>query len=226
MAATAVPRTPAPDSTLSLLREGYEFIRTRARRYGTDIFETRLMLRPAVCMTGAEAARAFYEEDRLARQRALPPTALTLLQDRGSVALLDGPAHRHRTRMFLELLEPGRFGGLVELAAQEWRAAGSRWHRRDAVVLHRAAQEVLLRAVCTWAGVPLEESEVGQRTREFDAMIDGAGAIGPRQWRGQLLRRRTEGWVAGAGGRHSQRPAASPRGHGDACHRLAPDRRG
>ena len=32
-------------------------------------------------MTGADAARVFYEPDRLPRAKALPPTALTLLQD-------------------------------------------------------------------------------------------------------------------------------------------------
>ena len=192
-----VPRDSAPDSTLALLRDGYEFIRKRARRHRSDVFETRLALRPATCMTGVEAARAFYEGERLTRRRALPPTALTLLQDKGSVALLDGDAHRHRKEMFLALMGPGRFDGLVQLVEAEWQSAASRWPRRESVVLLPAAQEVLLRAVCTWTGVPLVESEVGQRTREFAAMIDGAGALGPRQWRGQLLRRRTERWIEG-----------------------------
>ena len=192
-----VPRDSSPDSTLRLLRDGYEFIRKRAQGLGSDVFETRLALRPTICMTGPEAARAFYEGERLTRRKALPPTALTLLQDRGSVALLDGQAHRHRKGMFLALLEPGRFDRLVELTAQEWRSAASRWEQHDSVVMLPAAQEVLLRAVCAWTGVPLDESEVSQRTREFAAMIDGAGSLGPRQWRGQLLRRRTERWIEG-----------------------------
>lgn len=190
-----VPRDTAPDSTLALLRDGYEFIRRRARHHRSDIFETRLMLRPAVCMTGPDAARTFYDGERLTRRGALPRTALTLLQDKGSVALLDGAAHRRRKEMFLALLGPGRFERLVEVTGAEWRAAVSRWTRRDVVVMLPAAQEVLLRAVCTWSGVPLEEYQVARRTREFAAMIDGAGALGPRQWRGQLLRRRTERWI-------------------------------
>lgn len=52
------------DGTLALLREGYEFIPKRCRRYGTDVFETRLMLQPAICMTGADAARIFYGRRR------------------------------------------------------------------------------------------------------------------------------------------------------------------
>ena len=54
---------------------------------------------------------------------------------------------------------------------------------------------MLCRAVCSWAGVPLPEEDVQQRTRELGAMIDGAGSVGPRQWRGQLLRTRTERWL-------------------------------
>lgn len=46
------PRRGAVDSALALSREGYTFIPNRSRRYGSDAFEVRLMLRKAVCMTG------------------------------------------------------------------------------------------------------------------------------------------------------------------------------
>ena len=195
--AMPIPRDPTPDCTLALLREGYEFIRHRAERYSTDAFAARLMLQPTVCMTGAEAASVFYADGRLSRSRALPRSALTLLQDERSVAVLDGRAHRHRKRMFLQLLAPGSFDRLVDLAEAEWRSAAGRWERRDAVVLLPAAQEILCRAACTWAGVPLGEADVSRRTDELAAMIDGSGAAGPRQWRGQALRRRTEHWLRG-----------------------------
>src|SRR5215203_5823050 len=56
-----IPCDRSLDSTPTLLAEGYEFVGNRCRRYGSDLFETRLMLRRAVCATGAEAARVFYE---------------------------------------------------------------------------------------------------------------------------------------------------------------------
>lgn len=40
------------DSTLALLSEGYAFVPRRCERYGSDVFETRLMLTRAVCMMG------------------------------------------------------------------------------------------------------------------------------------------------------------------------------
>lgn len=37
-----IPRDKSLDSTLSLLRNPYGFISSRCRRYGTDMFQTRL----------------------------------------------------------------------------------------------------------------------------------------------------------------------------------------
>ena len=49
---SAIPRARAPDSTLGFLRDGYLFVSKRCRRYGSDAFEARLMLRRAVCALG------------------------------------------------------------------------------------------------------------------------------------------------------------------------------
>jgi cytochrome P450 len=103
----SIPRDRQLDSTLALLSEGYTFISKRCRLYGSDIFETRLMLRKAICMMGEEAASEFYHADRFTRVGAMPKTALRLLQDTGGVALLDGQAHQWRKQMFMSLMTPG-----------------------------------------------------------------------------------------------------------------------
>ena len=90
----SIPRDHQLDSTLALLSDGYTFISKRCRLYGSDIFETRLMLRKAICMMGEEAASVFYHANRFTRVGAMPKPALRLLQDTGSVALLDGQAHQ------------------------------------------------------------------------------------------------------------------------------------
>lgn len=64
---------------------------------------------------GEEATRAFYEPGRFTRRGALPPTALMLLQDRGSVALLDGEAHRQRKAMFMSLMSPAAIARLADV---------------------------------------------------------------------------------------------------------------
>jgi len=196
-ASSAIPRDKSLDSTLALLSEGYTFVSKRCQRYHSDIFQTRLMLTRAICIMGAEAATMFYAPDRFTRKKAMPITGLKLLQDKGSAQLLDGPAHRGRKRMFMSLMTPAGMEQLADLTAKHWQAAVEQWASMPKVVLDDAVQEILCRAVCQWAGVPLPESEAKQRTREFAAMFDGAGAVGPRNWRAQLLRARTERWIRG-----------------------------
>lgn len=112
-----IPRDPAPDSTLALLADGYTFISKRCRSHGSDVFETRLMLQKVVCMQGREAAEVFYARDRFTRKGAVPAPTLKLLQDRGSVQLMDGEAHRSRKLMFMSLMDPNAIRRLADLTA-------------------------------------------------------------------------------------------------------------
>ena len=192
-----IPRDESLDGTLALLSNGYTFISDRCRRYGSDIFETRLMLRKAVCIMGEDAARIFYEPDRFTRKGAMPQTTLRLLQDKGSVQQLDGEAHRWRKRMFMSLMTPDAIRHLADLTDREWRARAAEWQAMDRVVLLDEVRGILCRAVCAWAGVPLSADEVGRSTREFGAMIDEAGTVGPRNLWGLMLRGRSERWIRG-----------------------------
>src|SRR5215475_9242894 len=49
-----IPRDNSLDSTPALLSDGYRFISKRCRRHQSDVFETRLMLRKTVCVTGEQ----------------------------------------------------------------------------------------------------------------------------------------------------------------------------
>ena len=192
-----IPRDASFDATLALIRDPYGFVRKRCQRYGSDLFETRLLLRRTVCMTGPEAARLFYDPDRLVRRGALPELIRSTLLGRGGVQGLDGEAHRHRKRMFMSLMAPERIARLGDLTAEFLRAHALTWASRQSVVLYDALPEILTRAVCAWSGVPLAEAEVDRRSRELTAMFDGAGAIGPRHWRSRLARQSGERWIAG-----------------------------
>ncbi len=190
-----IPRDRSPDSTLALLRDGYRFISKRCARHRSDVFETRLMLRKAVCMLGADAARIFYDGDRFTRKGAMPATTLMLLQDKGSVQLLDGEAHRRRKLTFMALLSPAALRQLVDAMRDEWRICAETWDDREAVVLFDELEHILCRAVCRWAGIRLTDQDARRRTRELSAMINGAGSVGPRNWRAQFLRASSERWA-------------------------------
>src|SRR5205085_3841070 len=125
----------------------------------------------------------------MTRRGALPRPVLGLVQDVGSVATLDGAAHRRRKEMFLGMMSAASLERLDQLAGEEWALAAQRWRRADHVVLLPAVEEIMCRTVCAWAGVPLGEPEAHRRTEEMSAMVDGAGSLGPRNVRGHLRRR-------------------------------------
>jgi fatty-acid peroxygenase len=194
---TVFPRLKTPDSSIGLLREGYTFISRRCDRLGTDGFRTRLMLSPATCIRGAQAARLFCSGDRFTRQGAFPKSVVRLLQDEGSVQTLDGAAHRHRKAMFLSTLQGEDPMDLEGIFERGWHAASLRWQQKERVVLHDEMEELLTRTSAAWSGVPMSERDVRLRTRELSAMVENAGTFGPSNWRARILRNRSELWARG-----------------------------
>ncbi len=189
-----LPRDPSIEGTIGLYRLGYRYIGDRCRKLHTNVFETRLMLKPTICMLGSDAARVFYDTDHMRRHGAMPWRVRNTLIGNGGVQGLDGPAHRQRKEMFMGLMLPERIAELDETAQEEWRLAFQRWRKKERVRLLDEAHEVFCRAVCRWAGVPLPESDVAQRTDDLAALIDGGGGVGPRYWRSRLARKRVEAW--------------------------------
>lgn len=192
-----IPRDKGLDSTLALLLDGYTFIAKRCQRYQSDIFQTRLMLRTTICMSGPQAAELFYDQRRFMRRGAAPGRIQKTLFGQGGVQGLDDEAHRHRKQMFMSLMTPERISQLGNLTDDWWRTYAQKWATIDRVVLYDQAREILTRAVCAWAGVPLEESEVGWRTAELTALFDYAGSVGPKHWWARLARKRAERWIEG-----------------------------
>lgn len=190
-----IPRDPQFDSSLALLSEGYRFISNRNQRHRSDVFETRLLLQPFICLRGEEAAKVFYDSDRFVRGGAAPRRMQKTLTGIGGVQSLDGEIHRRRKQMLMSLMTTERIRQLADLTHEQWRAYAEKWQRMDQIVLFYQVQEMLSRAVCAWAGVPLAEAEVAERTRLFAGMIDGGGGVGPRYWHGKRSRAQAEQWI-------------------------------
>ncbi len=190
-----LPRDNRLDATLALLKDPYRFISRQCRAHGADLFETRLMLRETICMTGPEAARLFYDQSRFKRQGAMIGRIQKTLLGRGGVQGLDDAAHRHRKQMFMSLMTPERIEGLIATTAEEWQARARLWAQKDEIVLYDELHELLTRAACAWAGVPLPEAQVPQRTHEITALFDAAGSVGPKHWRARWARKRANRWI-------------------------------
>lgn len=189
------PRDHSPDSTLALLREGYTFISRRCERLGSDVFVTRLLGEQAVCMRGAEAARMFYDGEHFTRRGAMPKSVVKLLQDEGSVQQLDGAAHRHRKRMFMQLMTPAAIAELSSRLEALWLDRLTDWERAEQVVLFDEVRQLLFETACQWCHVPVRPEERERRAGYFTAMLDATGSLGPRHWQGRLRRARAERWI-------------------------------
>lgn len=191
-----IPADSGLDSSLALVLEGYEFISNRCQRLQTNIFQTQLLFEKTICLRGEAGARLFYDTEKFSRKKAAPERLKKTLFGQNGVQGLDGDAHQHRKQMFMALMSPAGIQQLADLTREQWLAYAKKWESQPQIVLFYEAQEVICRAVCAWAGVPLPESEVELRTADLEAMIDGSGAIGPRHWRGRLGRQRAEKWIS------------------------------
>lgn len=188
-----IPKEQGLDHSLAFLREGYLYVPNRRKSFQSNLFETRLLGERAICLGGAEAAALFYDADKFVRQDAAPKRLLKTLFGEDGVQTLDGAAHAHRKKMFMSLMFPGNIERLTRLVSREWERALDA--TEDETVLYDMAQEVLMRAVCEWAGVPLGEHEVKQRTDEMRLLFESGTALGPKHIRGRAARSSAESWV-------------------------------
>lgn len=183
------------DSSVALLTEGYAFISNRCDRLGSDVFATRLLLQPTLCLRGPAAVELFYREDRFTRVEAAPAHVRRTLFGDGGVQGLDGAAHRQRKAVFVEITQPARVEALIARAEQEWRARLPGWQARGEIVLLDELHRLYTRAVCDWAGVTLAAQEEERRCAELVALIEGAGSLGPANLKARRARRRLELWL-------------------------------
>ncbi|WP_224996041.1 cytochrome P450 [Cesiribacter sp. SM1] len=192
-----IPKDKNLDSTLSLMLEGFPFIYNRCRRYGSNIFETRLLMQKTVCLHGEEAAKVFYDTTKFKRKGAAPKRVQKTLFGEKGVQTLDGEAHRHRKAAFMSLMTRDNIQLLMVMLENHWRLYSHKWETVDGLVLYDEVQELLCRAASKWAGVPMQESEVKNRAKDYGLMVDAFGAVGPRHLRGRLARSRAENWMKG-----------------------------
>ena len=192
-----IPRDSPLDSTFALLADPYGFISKRCQRLGTELFETRIMLRKTICMTGSRAAEVFYDPERFQRKGAAPEPLRATLFGKGAVQGLDGEAHQRRKALFLNILSPQSVKELADYARRHWSEMALTWTPGSKVVLYDTAQLVLTRAVCEWAGVPLAPDEENRRVKDLVPLFNDAARGGLNHLRARIARKRAERWLSG-----------------------------
>ncbi|MEG9294908.1 cytochrome P450 [Mangrovibacillus sp. Mu-81] len=187
-----MPREEGIDHSLSLLREGYMYILNRRQSFHSNVFETRLLGKKAICMSGKEAAEVFYDHDKFKRKGAAPKRAVQTLFGENGVQVLDGEEHKHRKEMFMSLMSPQAIQKLTDMTKHQWETALSKWEQMDQVILYDEVKEIMCRTACEWAGVPLPEEDVKEITKDLAAMFETPAAVGPNHWLGRRARNKVE----------------------------------
>lgn len=191
----SMPKEKGIEQGLSMFREGYMYISNRAQSFQSDVFETRLLGKKAICMVGREAAKIFYDKDKFTRKGAVPKRAQKTLLGEGGVQTLGGQAHLHRKAMFMRMMEPVALQRMRELIKHEWEVAILHWMKKKKVVLYEESKKLLMRAICQWAGVPLKEDEVKKWADNMAAMFETPMTIGLEHHKGRKARRESEKWI-------------------------------
>lgn len=187
-----MPREEGIVHSLSLMREGYMYILNRRQSFNSNVFETRLLGKKAICMVGKEAAEVFYDTEKFKRKDAAPNRAVQTLFGKNGVQALDGQDHKHRKEMFMSIMSPEGLQSLTDITKKQWEIALNKWKQVDQVILYEEVKEVLCRTACQWAGVPLEENDVKEMTKHLAAMFKSPAAVGPNHWLGRNARNKAE----------------------------------
>lgn len=190
-----IPHASSWRSTRLLIRDPHRMISKICQTQGFDLFETRLLFKRTICLTGREAAEVFYDPTRFLRQGATPGRLQKTLFGQGGVQGLDGIEHQHRKQMFLSLVTSERVADLVQTTRKYWQQSLKDGTNKEQIELYGQLQKILCLAVCEWAGVSLDDSEVEQRTSQLTKLFDYAGTVGPKNWLARLARKQANHWI-------------------------------
>ncbi|TDL83536.1 cytochrome P450 [Palleronia sediminis] len=181
------------DLTLAIARAPYTALSDAARRHDARAFEARLFGRRTTVLTGAEAARVFYS-DAMERAGSAPAFLGYSLFGKGGVQGLDGEAHRARKALHLDLMTrdtPAELASRVS-DALDTLAEG----RPDLVTVQDAAELILARVICDWAGVPVAPDEMRMRAAQLSNLFEHAAPIHPAFLKAVRARRQSDDWGA------------------------------
>ncbi|MBY4896979.1 cytochrome P450 [Cupriavidus sp. AU9028] len=179
-----------------MMADPYRYLSRRSLALGSDVFESRLLLRRTICMTGPEAVALFYDRQRFQREGAAPEPLRATLFGKGAVQGLDGEAHRWRKSLFMRVVDADRVDELLHTVGQHWELAAQRWSGGPSFPLYHALHPMLTQAVCEWAGVPVPQEDLPRRSEQLTALFDQAAAPGLGHFRSRRARSQIESWLS------------------------------
>jgi fatty-acid peroxygenase len=111
-----------------------------------------------ICFGGEDAARTFYDTDKFLRKGAVPPPVQKTLTGTSAIHTTDGELHHNRKEMFMLLMTDESINRLTAIVETELSQALPQWQNQNSIVLFQKSRQVLCNAICTWAGVPINDA--------------------------------------------------------------------
>lgn len=193
---TKFPTENPVAAAIGLYKDGFTFIMNRRRKFNSDIFKISLPGMDIICFGGEDAARAFYDPDKFVRKGAVPLPIQDALTGRKAIHTTDDRQHHSRKALFMLLMTDEQMTRLQQLIYLELQLAAKRWIIEDNVVLFDAASRVLCKAICTWAGIRLDDDTIDLRASQFVSLVDAFGNLGARHFKGTRARKEVEAWIS------------------------------
>lgn len=187
-----MPKEQGIDHSIGLLKEGYHFILNRSEKFQSNVFETRILGKKAICMIGEEAAQIFYDPKKFQRKEAAPNRIVQTLFGKNSVQTLDDEEHRNRKEMLMSVMTEKHLNHLYELMQMQWEQSLDKWSQMDQIVFYEEVKEMLCNVAFKWVGYPLHEKDVQKMTKELASMFESPTALGPNHWAGRTFRNQAE----------------------------------
>ena len=153
------------------------------------------MGKKAICITGRETARLFYNPEYFIRHKANPKRIQKTLFGENAIQGMDGAAHLHRKELFLSILAPERISVLRQIVRTRYTKAISVWTRRDQICLFDEIGTILCKSTCEWCDIPITTKEAKLHGQQFMTMVYAIAQIGPKYWQGKSARKKTEDWI-------------------------------
>lgn len=208
MASTTSSNVPAPqgiaslsacDSTLAIAADPYRFIARACAAHGTRGVHGRILLQPTVFLTGAAAARVFYESPQLLHHDAAPKALLATLIGRGGMQTSDGVQHRHRKSVFLKVLHGPAVATLLQVPEAKWEQCVHLARHEDAAggqALDPLMRHWLFETAVQWSGISIPPgNERARCERALVNLFDGAASSEAGHPRARASRRWVERWL-------------------------------
>lgn len=174
-----MPKERGLDSTLTVMKEGYEYIQNRTKKHNSNVFETKVLGgRRTVVISGKDAAELFYDNDKIERAGTLPPRVVKTLFGKGAIHTTTGKTHIDRKGLFMSIMTESNLEYLRKLTRNYWYQNTERMQLMGDVNVYKESIILLTKVGMRFAGVTEKPETIEQHAMDMDKMIDSFGSIG------------------------------------------------